>query len=180
MGKHLFQRFSEWLNGDPLVEEFVDEDGMGYEPQPASSRELAAYNAHQELAMTEDKKKGGNTLRLVNGPITSQIMIVEPENFQEVLYLIEPLRARKTIVLNLHQLDTVQSQRAVDFMAGATHAICGNQRQVADKVFIFTPSNVELCSPSSTKEAPQPEASGNPLDGLLSFGGNKLLAAAGR
>ena len=51
---------------------------------------------------------------------------------------------RKTVVLNLHLLDKEQSQRTIDFVCGAAHALNGKPQKVGDLVFVFTPSNVTL------------------------------------
>ncbi|MFM7468868.1 MAG: cell division protein SepF [Vampirovibrionales bacterium] len=169
MAKGLFHKLSEWINGDALEHDEYLEDEQGYamatapdahhvthahgthglvrhaDMMPTSSVQEQQALLHEQALLQEHKNKRA-ALRVVPGAkhFTSQIVIVEPENFQEVLYLIEPLRNSRTIILNLGLLDTSQSQRAVDFMAGATHAISGHQQQIADKVFIFTPSNVEL------------------------------------
>ena len=59
-------------------------------------------------------------------------------------YSFQHLRNRKTIVLNLHLLDKEQSQRTIDFVCGAAHALDGKPQKVGDLVFVFTPSNVTL------------------------------------
>ena len=46
--------------------------------------------------------------------------------------------------LNLHLLDKEQSQRTIDFVCGAAHALNGKPQKVGDLVFVFTPSNVTL------------------------------------
>ena len=77
-----------------------------------------------------------------------QVMVIEPRAFEEALEIIEHLRQKKSVLLNLHLLDTSQSQRVVDFLSGATHAIEGNQQRIGDGVFMFTPSNVMITSES--------------------------------
>jgi cell division inhibitor SepF len=76
--------------------------------------------------------------------MTAHVMVIEPKAFEEALDIVEHLRARKSVILNLHLLDTSQSQRVVDFLSGATHAIDGHQQRIGDGVFIFTPSNVDI------------------------------------
>jgi len=89
---------------------------------------------------------GKANLRVVDHPsvMASQVVIVEPRGFEDSLVMVEHLRNRRTVVLNLHLLDMGQSQRVVDFLAGATHAIDGHQQRIGDGVFLFTPSNVSI------------------------------------
>jgi cell division inhibitor SepF len=71
-------------------------------------------------------------------------MVIEPRSFEESLEIVNSLRQKKSVILNLHLLDREQSQRIVDFLSGATHAIDGNQQKIGEGVFIFTPNNVAI------------------------------------
>lgn len=72
------------------------------------------------------------------------VVVFEPRAFNESVTIVEALKERKTVILNLQLLDREQSQRIVDFLCGCTHALDGNQRKIGDFVFIFTPSNINL------------------------------------
>lgn len=73
-----------------------------------------------------------------------EVMIIEPRSFGEAGQIVQNLKEKKTIVLNLHLLDKEQSQRTIDFVCGAAHALNGKPQKVGDMVFVFTPSNVTL------------------------------------
>ena len=89
-----------------------------------------------------------NNLKVVSHPNSRgyEVMVIEPRSFEESLEIVNNLRQRKSVVLNLYLLDNEQSQRIVDFLAGATHALDGNQQRIGDGVFIFTPSNIAIQS----------------------------------
>jgi len=103
-----------------------------------------------ELNTTEE-----NINVMENPTITSQseVVVIEPRSFDEALDIVEELRCRKSIVLNLQYLDAEQSQRVVDFLSGATHALDGHQQRVGQGVFIFAPSNFTLNSESNEARA---------------------------
>ena len=73
-----------------------------------------------------------------------EVKVMEPRSFEDAATIVQHLRNRKTIVLNLHLLDKEQSQRTIDFVCGAAHALDGKPQKVGDLVFVFTPSNVTL------------------------------------
>ena len=50
-------------------------------------------------------------------------------------------------------LDYEQKQRVVDFLAGATFALDGNQQKIGEDVFIFTPTNVNITAEQEKKAA---------------------------
>jgi cell division inhibitor SepF len=73
-----------------------------------------------------------------------EVTVMEPRSFEDAAQIAINLKDRKTIILNLHLLDKEQSQRTIDFVCGAAHALNGTPQKVGDLVFIFTPSNVTL------------------------------------
>lgn len=87
-----------------------------------------------------------NDIKVVSTPgfRGMEVKVVEPRSFEDAATIVQYLRDRKTIVLNLHLLDKEQSQRTIDFVCGAAHALDGKPQKVGDLVFVFTPSNVTL------------------------------------
>lgn len=74
----------------------------------------------------------------------SEVVVIEPRSFDEALAILDNLRARKAVILNLMGLDAAQSQRLVDFVSGACHALDGHQEKIGESIFLFTPSNVVI------------------------------------
>lgn len=84
---------------------------------------------------------------------SSEVLVIEPRTFEESLEIVEHLRGRKSVLLNLHMLDAEQSQRIVDFLSGATHAIDGHQQRIGDGVFLFAPATVVISAESTSSKA---------------------------
>src|ERR671933_2445255 len=82
----------------------------------------------------------------VNG--ISEVAVIEPRSFEEMPQVIQALRERKSVVLNLTIMDPDQAQRAVDFVAGGTYAIDGPQERIGESIFLFTPSCVQVSTQS--------------------------------
>ena len=140
MSTGLMHKLRNWVTGDPYDDtlmDYMDEYDMNQYSQPAASE--------YELEATKKTRKH---LKVVDHPATAggmqQVVVIEPRAFEEALDLIEHLRNRRSVLINLHMLDTDQSQRVVDFLSGATHAIEGHQQRIGDGVFMFTPSNVMI------------------------------------
>ncbi|NEP01135.1 MAG: cell division protein SepF [Symploca sp. SIO2E9] len=96
---------------------------------------------------------GGNSVNnvigmpgAVNG--LSEVAVIEPRSFEEMPQVIQALRERKSVVLNLTIMDPDQAQRAVDFVAGGTYAIDGHQERIGESIFLFTPSCVQVSTQS--------------------------------
>ncbi len=144
-------KIKTWVSGDPFEDDvFNFEDEFDNEPRSYRRPERREYEP-----MPQEKAPKKN-LKVVDHPSNAmqQVVVIEPRAFEEALEIIEHLRAKKSVLLNLHLLDTSQSQRVVDFLSGATHAIDGNQQRIGDGVFMFTPSNVVITS-ETPKDAQQ-------------------------
>ena len=138
------------------IKSVVDFLVKGFEPRETIFDEMAQeieedYPVQDNLALDPaysyqpvvDKT---SELKVVNHPNFKgyEVKVMEPRSFEDAATIVQHLRNRKTIVLNLHLLDKEQSQRTIDFVCGAAHALDGKPQKVGDLVFVFTPSNVTL------------------------------------
>ncbi len=123
---------------DPF-DEIIDED-MGEYTEPGSNAVKVAdpiFKAErkQESKVVRDPRfnQGGN-----------EIVVMEPHSFDDVATIVENLKDRKIVMLDLHLLDNHQSQRTIDYLCGASQALGGQPKKVGDGVFVFAPHNVTL------------------------------------
>lgn len=144
MSNGLINRIKNWVAGDPFEDDIYQlEEEFDYPARAQYDR--MPFEAEPEMPVEKKRQKN---LKVVEHPNSNkaQVVVIEPRAFEESLEIIEHLRAKKSVILNLHMLDTAQSQRVVDFLSGATHAIDGNQQRIGDGVFIFTPNTVHIRS----------------------------------
>lgn len=127
---------------DDVFEDMAEELDMDY-PVENNLALAPAYNNYRNER---------NDLKVVTHPNYKgyEVMVIEPRSFGEAGQIVQNLKERKTIVLNLHLLDREQSQRTIDFVCGAAHALNGKPQKVGDMVFVFTPSNVVLSVDANT------------------------------
>ncbi len=138
------------------IKSVVDFLVKGFEPRETIFDEMAQeveddYPVQDNLAIDpsysyQPVMDRSNELKVVNHPSFKgyEVKVMEPRSFEDAATIVQHLRNRKTIVLNLHLLDKEQSQRTIDFVCGAAHALDGKPQKVGDLVFVFTPSNVTL------------------------------------
>lgn len=100
----------------------------------------------EEAAAEVKAPKQTNSRNLVGLPSAAQseMVVLEPRSFDDALGIIENLRTRRAVILNLQGLTPEQSQRLVDFVSGACHALDGHQERIGESIFLFTPSNVKI------------------------------------
>ena len=122
-----------------------------------AERKPAASSPRMEtVARTEVTRQtmGGNKY-------TSQfkMVVIEPNGFEECPKLVDSLKAKKPVIINLENLETDVARKIFDFLSGATYALNGNVQKVTNNIFVFAPENVDVTYKDSTKQVAAPESS---------------------
>lgn len=66
------------------------------------------------------------------------------QSFEQVTQAVQILWQGQTLILDLTQMDAIQAQRTVDFVAGANYSIDGQQQHLAPGLFLFAPKGVRF------------------------------------
>ena len=77
---------------------------------------------------------------------TSQwkMVVIEPTEFNDSPKLVDSLKAKKPVIINLENLETDVARKIFDFLSGATYALNGNVQKIANNIFVFAPENVDV------------------------------------
>ena len=136
-------------------EEVEENVANNYEAYPEESPAFNPNSSHQAPAYTERKNPSVKQKKPMNKKVVempgiaqgnTEVMVVEPQSFDEMPKVIDALRERKSVVLNLEKMSPQEAQRSVDFVAGGTYAMDGHNERVGDSIFLFTPSCVTVSS----------------------------------
>jgi cell division inhibitor SepF len=76
----------------------------------------------------------------------AKVFIAEPKEFDEIQGIADNFKNDIPIIVNLQRVDQDISKRIIDFCSGLTYALEGDIKKVADRVFLITPSNIEVSS----------------------------------
>lgn len=76
------------------------------------------------------------------------IVVIEPKSFDECPKLVDSLKARKPVIVNLEKIETETARKIFDFLSGATYAVNGDLQKIANNIFVFLPANVEVSTSS--------------------------------
>ena len=80
-----------------------------------------------------------------------KLVVTEPKSFDECPKLVDSLKSRKPIIVNLEKLDADTARKIFDFLGGATYALNGNVQKVANNIFVFAPENVSIFAEGENK-----------------------------
>ena len=136
---------------DDINDEDYDDNDYDYVEDGNALREPAP--SFTPVPMMEKRQES----KVINHPSInrggSEVVVVEPRSFDDAAAIVQHLKDRKIVMLNLHLLDKEQSQRTIDFVCGASQALNGNPKKVGDLVFVFAPSNVTLSADTSAQQS---------------------------
>ena len=136
---------------DDINEEDYEDDGYDYVEEGSALREVAPSFAPVSTIEKRQEAKVLNHPSINRGG--NEVVVIEPRSFDDAAIIVQHLKDRKIVMLNLHLLDKEQSQRTIDFVCGASQALNGNPKKVGDLVFVFAPSNVTLSAEVSAQQS---------------------------
>ncbi|MBC6679467.1 cell division protein SepF [Mogibacterium sp. BX12] len=73
-----------------------------------------------------------------------KLVVIEPSGFEECPKLVDSLKSKKPIIINLERIESDTARKIFDFLSGATYALNGNVQKVANNIFVFAPENVDI------------------------------------
>jgi cell division inhibitor SepF len=79
-----------------------------------------------------------------NGVAGSRMMLLEPRAYSEGQQIVDYLKGRNAVVVNLKRVTPDQAKRIVDFLYGAIYAIGGKIQKLGGGIFLCTPKNVNV------------------------------------
>ena len=78
-----------------------------------------------------------------------RVSVVSPKSFEDAQHLADRFKRQQLVIVNLRNVNKELSKRMVDFCAGLTYALGGQVQPIADRLFLLTPSGVEVLDEDS-------------------------------
>jgi cell division inhibitor SepF len=86
--------------------------------------------------------RGNETLKALTQRF--KIVVIDPRSFDDCPKLVDSLKARKPVIINLEKIETDAARKIFDFLSGATYALSGNVQKISNNIFVFLPENVDV------------------------------------
>ena len=82
----------------------------------------------------------------IAGTNAFKLVVIEPKSFDECPKLVDSLKGRRPVIINLEKIETETAKKIFDFLSGATYALNGNVQKVANNIFIFAPESIDIAA----------------------------------
>jgi cell division inhibitor SepF len=133
----LWSKFVDYLGFGPEEDEFEEEEEEEAAPAddwPADIKRPADRRAPVVPITAATQKQSGGF----------KVLVVEPRSFEEVQTIVDQMRLRRPVILNLESLDKDLAQKILNFLNGAIYALGGETQRVAQGIFFFAPQGVDI------------------------------------
>ena len=82
----------------------------------------------------------------IHNSASPKVMVVKPSSYEEAKEIADALKNRKIVVVNTTVLEAKVAQRLVDFISGASCVLGAHLQEIEQRVYLLSPSNVEVTS----------------------------------
>ncbi len=76
--------------------------------------------------------------------IDADLYIIKPDNYDECASIVDELKRKKTIVLNLENVDKDLKKLIFEFTKGGVYALEANIQKVSSDIFLIAPKGTEI------------------------------------
>ena len=170
----LFDKIKDFVRAEDDFDDFDDEDsydepissrsypqpsrksyGLPATTEPLPKREPIRAPLSQEREREREREnviplRGREALDRLTKKF--KIVVIEPTAFDECPRLVDSLKDRKPVIINLESIEPDTARKIFDFLSGATYALNGNVQKIAQNIFVFLPESVDVQAGSDTQE----------------------------
>lgn len=160
MGEGFFSKLKVLVGIEEVEEEELEEEAE----QKTERRQLESRSVFPP-ARRDEKEADSRVVPMASkatGPHQLKMIIIEPKAFDECPRLVDSLKAKKPVIINLEKLETDTARKIFDFLSGATYALNGNVQKVANNIFVFAPENVDVAANTDQKSGGYLDSIKNP------------------
>ncbi|WP_116113132.1 cell division protein SepF [Austwickia chelonae] len=105
-----------------------------YDPEPMHHAEVTPLRTTPVAQVVDD----------VEVAAVNRITTIHPKTYNDARNIGEAFREGTPVIMNLTDLDDADAKRLVDFAAGLVFGLQGAIERVTNKVFLLSPSTVEI------------------------------------
>ena len=86
----------------------------------------------------------GATIDNVIAAYRMNVVVIEPQSFDDAQQVAANLQKKKPVVLNFEKTEKSVASRIIDFISGTTYALNGDIKKISNNVFLCAPNNVNV------------------------------------
>ena len=152
----LYTKFLDFIGieeSDELDDERRDD---GYYRDDADDRQgnVVSFNNNNSnnsgntraSAATHRRNERASSSTGANLPISGgmKMIVYHPVSYEDTQSIIDNLKNRKPVIVNMEELELDTAQRILDFLSGAVYALNGTMCKISRGIFVVAPNNYDV------------------------------------
>jgi len=122
---------------------------MGFEEQVEDDKleendEFIEKEDELDFDYLRNSNNNGKVVDIRTAAQGMKVIILNPTEFDDTAEIVDNLKAKKAVVVNLEEIDVELARRIFDFCSGALYAIEGQIQKVASGTYLLAPSNIDV------------------------------------
>ena len=123
-------------------------DDVEYDEEPEDGlRETETVPEERKKSTERRVLSTGNVVSLP-GVNCGKMIVYRPVSYEDTQNIIDNLKGRKPVIVNMEQIEVETAQRILDFMSGACYAVDGRLYKVSARIFLVAPANYDIIGSS--------------------------------
>ncbi|MDR0840970.1 MAG: cell division protein SepF [Christensenellaceae bacterium] len=125
--------------------DLYDDDYFDHAAQAEAEKVVSMGNRGRKQTTT-------NSGNVVSIPTMAQLKMIvyHPISYEDTQNIIDNLKSRKPVIVNMEELEIECAQRILDFMAGAIYALNGTIYKISRGIFVVAPTNYDVIGNDET------------------------------
>ena len=141
----LLNKFMDFIG---IEETEMDDDMYGdeyYEGESHAQTDnvLNMANRSKRQRTAASAASGSNVVSLPTAA-SMKMIVYHPISYEDTQNIIDNLKSRKPVIVNMEELEIDCAQRILDFMAGAIYALNGSIYKISRGIFVVAPTNYDI------------------------------------
>ncbi|HRX58129.1 MAG TPA: cell division protein SepF [Eubacteriales bacterium] len=143
----LYTKFLDFIgieeSEDP--EEESRDDGY-YRDDPDERGNVVSFNNGGSRASAPHRRERASSSTGANLPISGgmKMIVYHPVSYEDTQSIIDNLKNRKPVIVNMEELEIDTAQRILDFLSGAVYALNGTMCKISRGIFVVAPNNYDV------------------------------------
>lgn len=138
---NVFQKLKGFFGygDDEELDDEYTEEGEGYS-------DSAAVSAAPPRVQKRSPSSSGSNVVNIHGSssLLGKLVVYRPVSYDDARNVIDNLKGRRPIIVNMEGIERETAQRILDFMFGACYAVDGRLYKINGRIFVVAPANCDV------------------------------------
>ena len=142
----LYTKFLDFIGIEESDEQDEERGGEGYYRDEAPERPAGVFGGGRAQASANRRNDRAQGSSAANLPISGgmKMIVYHPVSYEDTQSIIDNLKNRKPVIVNMEELELDTAQRILDFLSGAVYALNGTMCKISRGIFVVAPNNYDV------------------------------------